>query len=197
MKYHVSVLALAICLAGCSEGGGSDGGTTTPVTSTNTAPTVTAGGDQTVTEGANVQLDGSATDADGDTLTITWTQLSGTSVSLSSTNIADPVFTAPDVSSSETLEFEISVSDGTTSSTDTVSITVQDSTPAVNVDDWIINTTERSSIIDESSGSTQGVTSVSSPGPDIGADVTSLSGNPLVAEDGFYYEDYVYSGRAA
>ena len=38
---------------------------------------------------------------------------------------------------------------------------------------------------------------MSAPGPDIGADVTSLSGNPLVAVDGFYYEDYVNSGRTA
>ena len=56
---------------------------------------------------------------------------------------------------------------------------------------------ERTCILVDEFDVTQGVTTVSSPGPDIGADVTSLSGNPLVAVDGFYYEDYVNSGRAA
>ena len=156
MRLHVSVIALSAALAACGGGGGGSGGTTTPVTSSNTAPTVSAGTDQTVTESATVQLDGSATDADGDMMTITWSQTSGTTVTLSSTSDEDPTFEAPDVASSEVLVFEISVTDGTATSTDTVSITVRDPSAFTNAPDWIINTTERSGFIDESNGSSQG-----------------------------------------
>ena len=34
-------------------------------------------------------------------------------------------------------------------------------------------------------------------GPDIGQAVTSASGNPFTADDGFYYEDYYYAGATA
>ena len=156
MRLHVSVIALSAALAACGGGGGSSGGTTTPVASSNTAPTVSAGTDQTVTESTTVQLDGSATDADGDAMTITWSQTSGTTVTLSSTSDEDPTFEAPDVASSEVLVFEISVTDGTATSTDTVSIEVRDPSAFTNAPDWIINTTERSGIIDESNGSSQG-----------------------------------------
>ena len=47
--------------------------TVTITDSANTAPTVDAGGDQTVTEGSTVNLDGTATDPDSeDTLTYSW-----------------------------------------------------------------------------------------------------------------------------
>ena len=156
LKHQVSILAMAAVLVGCGGGGGSSGGTTTPVTSTNSAPVVSAGTDQTVAENTTVQLDGSATDSDGDTLTITWSQTSGTNVTLSSTSTEDPSFTAPDIAGSEILTFQISVSDGTATTTDSVSITVQDPGATTNVADWIINTTERSTIIDESDTSGQG-----------------------------------------
>lgn len=156
LKRHVSIIALAAALAGCGGGGGDSSGSTTPVTTTNTAPVANAGTDQSVTESTTVQLDGTATDADGDTLTITWSQTSGTSVTLSSTSDEDPNFTAPDVSSAETLVFQISVSDGTDTSTDSVSVTVNEAGASVDVDGWIINTTERATFIAESSGSSQG-----------------------------------------
>ncbi|MFC6943259.1 PKD domain-containing protein [Salinirubellus sp. GCM10025818] len=95
----------------------------------NSAPTADAGADQTVDEGDTVTLDASgSSDPDaGDTLTYDWTQQSGTSVTLSDATATQPTFTAPDVSGSETLTFEVEVSDGSASATDQVSITVQDS----------------------------------------------------------------------
>ncbi|MHC4899842.1 MAG: Ig-like domain-containing protein, partial [Planctomycetota bacterium] len=55
-------------------------------------------------------------------LTYTWTQISGTPVTLSDANSPNPTFTAPGTTGN--LVFEVSVSDGGTAVTDTVTITV-------------------------------------------------------------------------
>lgn len=147
MRYLFIALA-GVSISACGGGGSSSGGTTTtPTTTTNTAPTVNAGSDQSVTETTTVQLDAAISDADGDALTITWSQSSGAAVTLSDASIEDPSFTAPDVATSEDLVFEVSATDGTATSSDTVTITVNDGTP-VSTDDWIVNTTgERSNYI--------------------------------------------------
>ncbi len=99
---------------------------TITITGANDAPDANAGTDQTVALSATVTLDGSAS-ADPDTAdaidTYTWTQSSGTSVSLSDTAVARPTFTAPN--SAADLEFSLMVSDGDLdSAADTVTITV-------------------------------------------------------------------------
>ncbi|MFT4921442.1 MAG: serine/threonine protein kinase [Haloarculaceae archaeon] len=79
----------------------------------NQAPTADAGPDQTVTAGDSVTLDGTgSTDPDGDTVTYSWVQTSGPSVSVADSNSATPEFTAPDVDSERTLTFELTVDDG-------------------------------------------------------------------------------------
>lgn len=92
----------------------------------NTAPVANAGVDQNVASAAAVTLDGSASnDADNDALTYMWQQVSGTAVALTNANMAQASFTAPTVTATETLVFELMVDDGQAMSMDSVSVMVQ------------------------------------------------------------------------
>jgi uncharacterized repeat protein (TIGR01451 family) len=89
----------------------------------NRRPTANAGSPQTVSSRAHVMLDGSATDPDsGDTLTYAWTQTEGTPVALSDNHAAAPTFTAPAAAGS--LTFKLTVSDGSLTGSDSVTISV-------------------------------------------------------------------------
>jgi hypothetical protein len=94
---------------------------------TNDPPTVTLSASaSSVQPDQQVTLTADATDPDGDTLAYDWTQTAGPSVTLTDSSTATPEFTAPDISESTTLTFEIEVSDGNGNSvTETVSITVE------------------------------------------------------------------------
>lgn len=107
----------------------------------NVAPVADAGSDQTLAEGTTVNLFGSgSTDSDGTIDSYHWTQTVGTTVTLNDADIADPFFGAPDVSSAETLTFELTVTDndGATDS-DTVSIIVGPSGTSFTVSPKIVH----------------------------------------------------------
>jgi PKD repeat protein len=93
-------------------------GSNTTLTSTDTVsifvnnspPTANAGPNQVSTSGLTVTLNGTASsDPDGQTLSYTWTQVSGIPVTLSNPSAAQPTFTAPDPGP---LVFVLTVSDG-------------------------------------------------------------------------------------
>ncbi|MBN1492339.1 MAG: hypothetical protein JXA69_20670 [Phycisphaerae bacterium] len=90
-------------------------------------PVADAGADKTVDEGDSVTLDGSgSSDPNHLTLSYSWSQTSGQpTVTLSGTQTASPTFTAPDVDSDTMLTFQLTVSSGTETDTDTVSVIVQ------------------------------------------------------------------------
>ncbi|WP_193161300.1 glycosyl hydrolase family 18 protein [Microbulbifer hainanensis] len=92
----------------------------------NRAPNADAGADQSVNTPATVTLDGSASsDPDGDSLSYSWVQVSGTAVTLQGADQASASFSATEVTAAETLVFELTVSDGTLDDSDTVSIQLQ------------------------------------------------------------------------
>lgn len=97
--------------------------TVTAQASTNQAPTANAGNDQTVNTNTQVTLTGAGSDPNtGDTLTYTWTQVSNSAptVTLGGTGRIR-TFTP---STAGTYVFTLTVSDGTLSATDNVTVTV-------------------------------------------------------------------------
>lgn len=108
-----------------------DGGTASvwvevTVTAVNDDPVALTGPDQNVNQGDTVQLDGSASyDVDGDVLAYTWTitnEPAGPGATLSDPNAVSPTFMADKTG---TYDLQLTVDDGTTTNTDTVTITVQ------------------------------------------------------------------------
>ena len=102
---------------------------------TNSSPTVNAGPDQTVDEGATVTLSGTATDVDtGDALTYSWTHDSSLTITFANPAALSTSFTAPDVAADTTITVTLTVNDGTVNVSDTLQVTITDSSsipPAV------------------------------------------------------------------
>ena len=103
----------------------------------NLQPTANAGTNDSSNEGEIVILSGVGSDPENGVLLYTWKQISGTPVLLSgssviggSSNAQSTFFIAPEVTTSETLIFELTVKDDTLQSdTSTISITVNDVPP--------------------------------------------------------------------
>ena len=105
------------------------------ITHINQAPSVNAGGDQTVSEQSLVTLSASALDSDGQIASYLWTQLTGTGVILNDATSEQAHFAAPDLSSDEIVTFKIVVTDNEgASSEDEIAILVQatNQAPSVN-----------------------------------------------------------------
>ncbi|NQZ79610.1 MAG: GlyGly-CTERM sorting domain-containing protein [Colwellia sp.] len=93
----------------------------------NRLPMVSVSEVDAVNEGTAVTLSATATDGNDDELTYSWVQTAGTTATITGADMATATFSAPDISfGSDTLEFALTVSDGTGSVTETVSVTVND-----------------------------------------------------------------------
>lgn len=92
----------------------------------NAAPIANAGDNARATPQMRVSLDASkSSDADGDPLTFTWTQLKGPAVELEDATSKTPAFVTPGFKATTTLTFQIGVSDGFETSVDTVDVIVE------------------------------------------------------------------------
>lgn len=110
--------------------GTANGTDTLTVTVPNRAPTANAGVDQNVYKGNTATLSGTASDADGDSLTYLWTVVSAPSGSTATISNATSLTGAtfiPDKKGSFTIQLQ--ASDGTDSATDTMIITVPNRAP--------------------------------------------------------------------
>jgi hypothetical protein len=93
----------------------------------NVPPVANAGVNQSVAQGATVNLNGAASsdpDARPSPLTYSWTRTAGPSVTLSGGTTASPSFTAPTVAAQTALTFRLTVSDGAATDTADVTVTV-------------------------------------------------------------------------
>lgn len=98
-------------------------------------PGANAGEDQLVESGAAVTLQGSGhSTASGSSLTYTWRQLDGPPVELAGGDTASAFFLAPIVSSETPMHFELKVSVGPFSATDTLEIRVKPEDPTTDPD---------------------------------------------------------------
>lgn len=98
----------------------------------NAPPVANAGPDQTVREFGTVQLNGSgSSDPEGAPLGYAWTVTGGLPVTLIGANTANPTFAVPTLIGNNSTQFQLSVSDGITTRTDTVVINYIDNSVPV------------------------------------------------------------------
>lgn len=117
------ILAFALAYHAVDDG---HGPTTTPITF---PPVADAGNGQVVAPSSTVTLDASwSSSPSGRALTYSWKKLSGPTVDLRNATTANPFFTAP--AAVGKLVFEVTVSDGASTSKDTVTIEVKKPVPA-------------------------------------------------------------------
>ena len=98
---------------------------TITVLPTNSPPTANAGSDQTVNEKTRTTLSCKATDPENDIISFSWRQISGPQVMLEFPNTGTTSFTTPSVIQNTNLAFECRVSDGKSSASDSVNVTVR------------------------------------------------------------------------
>ena len=139
-KYYLAVTLVSATLGGCSGGGGSSGGnsgggddgTATPPA---TMPAVNAGDDQNVIEDDVVSLGAATSGFSGNPpITYNWRRVDGPYMIFSDASVANPQFVAPDVASERQVSLEVTASDGTTTVTDTLVVTIApgDESPLTN-----------------------------------------------------------------
>ena len=92
----------------------------------NSPLSVDAGEPVAVSEGAQVTLNATASDQDGDQLTYSWNHDSALGISLANADSLSPTFTAPQVSANTTVAFTLTADDGTDTRSDTVTVTILD-----------------------------------------------------------------------
>jgi hypothetical protein len=117
--------------------------------------TANAGEDETVIFGSTVAING--TNSTGVITSFSWTQLSGTPITLTGSNTATPTFTAPN--SATTLVFELTVDGEEGTSSSTVNITVIEFAPIPIANAGPDQTVQQGSVVTLAGSATGSVTS--------------------------------------
>ena len=94
--------------------------------SANVPPTVDAGPDLGIPEGAIVSLNGTASDADGDILSYRWSHGPVLAVQFDDPSSPSTSFTAPQVNATTALTLTLAVSDGNATTSDSLVLTISD-----------------------------------------------------------------------
>ncbi|MBN2448010.1 MAG: hypothetical protein JXO22_14865 [Phycisphaerae bacterium] len=176
---------------------------TVTVNADNDAPTADAGIDQTVNEGDIVTLSGSGTDPEGQGLTYQWVQTSGPSVTLSDPTSANPTFTAPEGLSNSDVTFELRISDGTNTSVDTMTVTVNADNDAPTADAGVNQVVEEGDVVTLSGSGTdpegQGLTYewVQTSGPSVTLSDASAANPTFTAPEGLSNSDVTFELRVS
>ena len=120
MRYLIPVAALsAIGVTACGNGGDDF---------INAAPIISSGTALAVTEGATVQLNGAASDPNGDAITVLWSQESGPDVDLVNSDSLNASFEAPNVNQTVDIVLRLTVTDSRgASSSQTMTVSIADS----------------------------------------------------------------------
>lgn len=94
-----------------------------PTNRVNAKPVVNAGLDQSVNSGTTVLLAGQASDPDGSISSFSWVQTAGTPISLLNENTANASFVSPELSSTDTVVLNLTVTDNQgATTTDSINI---------------------------------------------------------------------------
>ena len=94
-------------------------------------PTVMAGSDLIVAEGGTLALSGSATDTDGDAITLySWSAPTGSGITFADSSLPATTFTAPPVNADVTHTLTLTANDGTDNGTGTIEVTVKETSGA-------------------------------------------------------------------
>lgn len=132
-RIAITLIATFVLTACGGGGGGSNSPPSSPATPppppppANTAPTVNAGTDQSIQLPTNaVNLTGSATDAENNTLTYTWAASPAAGVAFDNTTAAA---TRATFTTAGTYTLTLTANDGTLSGTDTLQVTVAEAAP--------------------------------------------------------------------
>jgi len=183
---RVLIIAFLTGLFITACGGGSSGKNTATNIVTNTVPVANAGNDQSVATGSQVSLDGSnSSDADGDSLSYSWTLSSiptGSSASLNNATTVSPDFTT-DIDGSYVVT--LTVNDGTTNST-ADSVTITSSTASSTSRSYAIVDTNQTTCYNSSTGQSQ---ACSGEGSD--ADYSGSQPDYTLSTDGLTVTDNV------
>ena len=107
------------------RGGVHTASVTINVRSVNDLPVVNAGEDGAMTESDELNLNGQASDVDGDQLTYQWVQIDGPDVTIVDGDTLNPTIVPGSISSDSEVVLELRVSDGTAVVTDSVTVQVE------------------------------------------------------------------------